>query len=168
MGIECPAFTLFPIKLGRTFRTYCRWIHPLSSRDMNAKYRPPAIASDQYAFLKIGAMAIRSQVGDDNNPGRPRVFLERAKSFQAGSTVIPSYEEGDCTQVEKAQSSEFNLADLFRITALDLLHVFFRVTYANCVKNVPRPAGTPLLPSNLSYSALPFFRGSISLRVTYL
>ena len=28
---------------------------------MNAKYRPPAIASDQYAFLKIGAMAIRTK-----------------------------------------------------------------------------------------------------------
>ncbi len=28
---------------------------------MNAKYRPPAIASDQYAFLKIGARAIRTK-----------------------------------------------------------------------------------------------------------
>ena len=28
---------------------------------MNAKYRPPAIASDQYAFLNIGAMAIGFQ-----------------------------------------------------------------------------------------------------------
>ena len=32
---------------------------------MNAKYRPPAITKDQYAFLKIGAMAIRFQVEKD-------------------------------------------------------------------------------------------------------
>lgn len=65
---------------------------------MNAKYRAPAIASDQYALLKIGAMAIRKSAVDHKNTDRSRGFSQGAESFQAASTMISSYKEEDCTQ----------------------------------------------------------------------
>lgn len=73
---------------------------------MNAKYRAPAIASDLYALLKIGATAIRKLAVDHKSSDRSRGFPYRAESFRSVSTVISSTKTEDCTQFGKQERSD--------------------------------------------------------------